>query len=59
MTKPDLFVSTGEDIEVDPETEMVIERGLRDIDEGKVFSHDQIRALLAEWKSKYGPPSTR
>ena len=55
MGEPDLFISTENAIEVDRETEAAIERGIRDIEEGRVFSQEEVRVLLPEWKKKYGP----
>ena len=59
MGGPDLFISTETEIEVDRETEIAIERGMRDIEEGRVLSHDEVCALLPEWRKKYGQPAPR
>jgi len=52
--KPDdLFVSTEEAVEVDAETAAAIERGIKDADEGRTFSLDEVRKMIPEWISKF------
>jgi predicted transcriptional regulator len=52
--KPDdLFVSTEEEVEVDAETAAAIERGIKDADEGRTFSLDEVRKMIPEWISKF------
>jgi predicted transcriptional regulator len=53
MGEPDLFVSTEEEVEVDAETEAAIDRGLREADEGKLISSEDVHKLLDQWKEKY------
>jgi predicted transcriptional regulator len=53
MGEPDLFVSTEEEVEVDAETEAAIDRALREADEGKLTSSEEVRKLLDTWKEKY------
>lgn len=52
MGEPDLFVCTEDEVEIDPETEAAIERGLRDADEGRGVPTEQVRGLLSQWISK-------
>ena len=49
----DLFVSTEEEVEVDAETAAAIERGIKDADEGRTFSVDEVRKMIPEWISKF------
>ena len=52
--KPDdLFVSTEEEVEVDAETAAAIERGIKDADEGRTVSLDEVRKMIPEWISKF------
>jgi predicted transcriptional regulator len=53
MGEPDLFVSTEEEVEIDADTAAAIDRGLRDADEGKLISSEEVRKLLDRWKEKY------
>lgn len=52
--KPDdLFVSTEEEVEVDAETADAIERGIKDADEGRTVSLNEVRKMIPEWISKF------
>ena len=53
MKPDDLFVSTEEEVEVDAETAAAIERGIKDADEGRTFSLDEVRKMIPEWISKF------
>ncbi|HMF74430.1 MAG TPA: hypothetical protein VK604_02095 [Bryobacteraceae bacterium] len=55
MGELDLFISTEPEVEIDVETAAAIERGLEDIREGRILSHEELRARLPEWQKKYGP----
>jgi hypothetical protein len=56
--KPDdLFVSTEEEVEVDAETAAEIELGIKDADEGRTFSLDEVRKMIPEWISKSSTPN--
>jgi predicted transcriptional regulator len=49
----DLFVSNEAEVEVDAETAVAIEEGMRAADEGRVLPSDAVRKLVAEWISKF------
>ena len=51
MGEPDLFVSTGQEVEIDSETEAAIDSALRDVDAGRGMPADKVRELLANWIS--------
>lgn len=52
--KPDdLFVSNEEEVKVDAETAAAIERGIKDADEGRTVSLDEVRKMIPEWISKF------
>jgi predicted transcriptional regulator len=53
----DPFISTEPEIEVDKETVARIESGIRDADEGRVVSSEEIRKRIPEWISKYSTQS--
>lgn len=57
--RPDLFVSTEAECEVDAETSAAIERGIKAADEGRVVSSEEVPALLTQWISKLSTPSRR
>ena len=51
--KPDFFVSTEEPVEVDAPTLAAIDRGMRDAQEGRTVSIDEVRKLIPQWISKF------
>ena len=51
--KPDIFVPTEEAVEVDAETLAGIDRGIRDADEGRAVSIEEVRKLMPQWISKF------
>lgn len=50
--KPDLMVSTEDEVEVDAETAAAINWGIRAAEEGRVVSSEDVRKLIAQWISK-------
>jgi predicted transcriptional regulator len=42
-----------EEVEVDAETSAAIERGIKDADEGRTISIEELRALIPQWISKF------
>ncbi len=48
----DPFVSTEEEIEVDPETVAAIQRGIEDADAGRVLTLEEARERMRQWLSK-------
>jgi predicted transcriptional regulator len=57
--KPDLFVSTEDEVEVDAKTAAAIERGIKAADEGRVVSSEHVRKLIPQWVSKFSTPILR
>ena len=55
----DPFVSTEEAMEVDAETSSAIKRGIRDADEGRVVSSDEVRKIVRQWITKSSTRKTR
>jgi predicted transcriptional regulator len=51
--KPDLMVSSEEEIEVDAETAAAIDRGIRSAEAGQVVSSEEVRKLIPQWISKF------
>jgi predicted transcriptional regulator len=44
--------ATGK-VKVDAETMRAIDRGIKDADEGRTFSLDEVRKMIPEWISKF------
>ncbi len=53
----DPFVSDAEAVEVDEETSAAIRRGLRDVEEGRLVTSDEVRKLMAQWTIKKRRPT--
>jgi predicted transcriptional regulator len=48
-----LQVPVTEEVEVDEETLAAIDRGIKDADEGRTVSIDEVREMIPEWISKF------
>jgi len=57
--KPDLFVSTEDEVEVDAETAAAIERGITAADEGRIVSSEEVRKRIPQWISRFSTPNQR
>jgi predicted transcriptional regulator len=51
MGEPDLLTS-NEEVEIDAETGEAIERGLREVEEGPLIPHAEVRERLSELRGK-------
>jgi predicted transcriptional regulator len=56
QSRPDFFVSTEEPVEVDAETAAALERSIKEADEGRLVSSDEVRKRMAQWFSKSSIP---
>ena len=52
----DPLVSVEDEVEVEAETAAAIERGLREANEGRVVSSDEVRKQVSQWISKFSTP---
>ena len=59
LTKPDFFVSTEAEFEVDADTSGAIEQGIKAADEGRVVSNEEVQRPVPQWISKLSTPSLR
>ena len=48
-----LQVPVTDKVEVDAETLAAIDRGIKDADEGRTVSIDEVRELIPKWISKF------
>jgi predicted transcriptional regulator len=48
-----LQVPATDKVEVDSETLAAIDRGIKDADEGRTVSIDEVRKMIPEWISKF------
>ena len=54
-----LQVPVTEEVEVNSETLAAIDRGIKDADEGRTVSIDEVRKLIPQWISKFSTPDQR
>ena len=48
-----LQVPAADEVEVDAETLAAIDRGIKDADEGRTVSIDEVRKVIPQWISKF------
>jgi predicted transcriptional regulator len=48
-----LQVPATDKVEVDAETLAAIDRGIKDANEGRTFSIDEVREMIPKWISKF------
>ena len=48
-----LQVPATDDVEVDAETLAAIDRGIKDADEGRTISIDEVRKMIPQWISRF------
>jgi predicted transcriptional regulator len=48
-----LQVPVTEEVEVDADTLAAIDRGIKDADEGRTVSLEEVRKMVPEWISKF------
>jgi predicted transcriptional regulator len=48
-----LQVPVSDAVEVDEETLAAIDRGIKDADEGRTVSIDEVRKMIPQWISKF------
>ena len=48
-----LQVPATNEVEVDAETLAAIDRGIKDADEGRTISIDEVRKMIPQWISKF------
>jgi predicted transcriptional regulator len=53
------FVSTEDAVEVDAETAVAIEEGIRAADEGRTTPSEQVPKLIRQWISKFSTQTRR
>jgi predicted transcriptional regulator len=53
MVDPKLEVPATNKVLVDAETLAAIDRGIKDADEGRTSSIDEVRAMIPKWISKF------
>ena len=54
-----LQVPVTEEVEVNSETLAAIDRGIKDADEGRTVSIDEVRKLIPQWISKFDSQKRR
>ena len=54
-----LQVAVTDKVEVDAATLAAIDRGIKDAEEGRTVSIDEVRKLIPKWISKFESPKPR
>ncbi len=54
-----LQVPVTEEVEVDAETLLAIDRGIKDANEGRTVSIDEARKMIPQWISKFESQAPR
>jgi len=54
-----LQVPVTEEVEVDAETLLAIDRGIKDANEGRTISIDEARKMIPQWISKFESQAPR
>jgi predicted transcriptional regulator len=54
-----LQVPVTEEVEVDAETLLAIDRGIKDANEGRTVSLDEARKMIPQWISKFESQAPR
>ena len=52
-SRPDLFVSNEDPVEVDAETAAALERSIREADEGRLVPSEEARKMVSQWISNF------
>ena len=53
MDDLDGHIPATEEVTVDAETLAAIDRGIKDADEGRIVSLDEVRKMIPQWISKF------
>lgn len=59
MVDLNLRVPVTEEVEVDDETLTAIDRGLKDADEGRTVTIDEVRKMIPGWISRFESQKSR
>ena len=59
MVDLELRTPAADQVEVDDETLAAIDRGIKDADEGRTVSIDEVRQMIPKWISKFELPKPR
>jgi len=59
VMEPNWHIPVTEEVAVDAETLAAIDRGIKDVDEGRTVSLDGARKLIPQWISKFESQKAR
>ena len=59
MDDPRWDIPTTEDVAVDAQTLAAIDRGIKDADEGRTISLEEVRKLIPQWIAKFDSQNPR